>query len=99
MSELNSGKERARTLNWTAVAALYAGLSVGIVWLLYWGDYRNAVWLGLIGMGGALTAYGRVLEGRGQDEEARWWKWAASVVYVVFFVWAGSVLVRAWMGR
>ena len=85
-------------LNWPAVAALYAGLLLGMGALLYGGDYRNAAWLGLIGAGGALTAYGRVLEGRGETKSAQWWKRGAAAVYGVFFVWAGSVLIRFWMG-
>jgi len=85
-------------LNWAAISALYAGLGLGLVGLLYWGDYRNATWLALIGTGGGLTAYGRVLEGRGQNETARRWKQVAGVVYAVFFVWAGIVLLTAWGG-
>jgi hypothetical protein len=85
-------------LNWAAVAALYAALLLGMGALLYGGDYRNAAWLALIGTGGALTAYGRVLDGRGQTRRAQRWQWAAGAVYAVFFVWAGSVLVRFWMG-
>jgi len=88
-----------KSLNWPAVAALYAGLLLGLAATLYWGDYRNAAWLGLIGGGGALTAYGRVLAGRGQVEQARRWKWAAGVAYAVFFVWASAVLLQVWMGR
>jgi cyanate permease len=83
-------------LNWTAIAALYAALLLGLVGLLYWGDYRNAAWLALIGTGGGLTAYGRVLEERGHQDHARRWKRAAGIVYAVFFVWAGIVLVNAW---
>lgn len=86
-------------LNWSAVAALYAALGLGFVWMLYWGDYRNAAWLGLLGAGGGLTAYGRVLDHRGEADRAAWWKTAGGLVYVVFFVWAGVVLVRALMGR
>ena len=85
-------------LNWVAVVALYAALLLGMGGLLYGGDYRNAAWLGLIGTGGALTAYGRVLEERGATEAAQWWKRGAAAVYAVFFVWAGSVLIRLWMG-
>ena len=87
-----------QSLNWPAVAALYAALSVGIVGLLYWEDYRNATWLALIGTGGALTAYGRVLEGRGDEMRAQRWQWVAGGVYGVFFLWAGIVLFRAWWG-
>lgn len=86
----------AHDLNWPAIAALYAALSAGIVGLLYAGDYRNATWLALIGGGGALTAYGRVLEGRGDQARAQRWQWAAGGVYGVFFLWAGFVLLRAW---
>jgi hypothetical protein len=88
----------ASGLNWAAVVALYAALLLGMGALLYGGDYRNAAWLGLIGTGGALTAYGRVLEARGAAGTAQWWKRGAAVLYAVFFVWAGSVLVRFWMG-
>ncbi len=94
-------KERGasdRSLNWTAVAALYTGLVIGFAATIYWGDYRNAAWLGLIGTGGALTAYGRVLEERGQEVQAQRWQWAGGVAYGVFFVWAGTVLIRVWMG-
>ncbi len=87
-----------QSLNWAAVAALYAGLGLGLVAALYWGDYRNAAWLGLIGTGGALTAYGRVLDQRGQENRAQQWEWAAGAVYAVFFVWAGTVLFELWMG-
>ena len=87
-------RTEGRPLNWTAIAALYAALGLGLVGLLYWGDYRNAAWLALIGAGGGLTAYGRVLEGRGQEESAQRWKWVAGVSYAVFFVWAGIVLVN-----
>jgi hypothetical protein len=80
-------------LNWQAVTALYAALLLGIAWLLYWGDYRNATWLALIGTGGACTAYGRVLARRGRAEAAAWWKGGGAVFYVVFVVWAGSVLL------
>lgn len=87
-----------QSLNWTAVAALYAGLSVGIAWMVYGGHYRNAVWLILIGTGGGLTAYGRVLEGQGRGEAAQPLQWAAGAVYAVFAVWAGTVLLRVWLG-
>lgn len=85
-------------LNWTAVAALYVALALGLLWMLYWGDYRNAAWLVLLGTGGALTAYGRVKENQGAEEEAQRWKGFAGLVYAVFFVWAGTVLVRLWLG-
>lgn len=90
--------EDEQSLNWTAVAALYAGLSVGIAWMFYGGHYRNAVWLVLIGTGGGLTAYGRVLEGRGRKEAAQPWQWAAGAVYGVFVLWAGTILLRVWLG-
>jgi hypothetical protein len=95
---MNDRDEGSQSLNWTAVAALYAGLSLGLVGMLYWGAYRNAAWLALIGTGGGLTAYARVLEARGQDRRARRWSWASGVAYAVFFGWAGTVLVRAWLG-
>lgn len=81
-------------LNWQAVIALYAGLLLGIGWLLYWGDYRNATWLALIGTGGACTAYGRVLSLQGRAEAARWWKRGGAIFYVLFVIWAGSVLLQ-----
>mgnify|MGYP006421077767 CR=1 FL=1 len=81
-------------LNWQAVAALYTALLLGIGGLLYWGNYRNAMWLALIGTGGACTAYGRVLVLQGRVEAATWWKRGGAVFYVVFFVWAGSVLLQ-----
>ena len=90
---MNTQGENSRALNWTAVAALYAGLSAGIAWMLYAGHYRNAAWLILIGTGGGLTAYGRVLENKGRNEVAQRWQWAAGVVYLSFFVWAGGVLL------
>jgi hypothetical protein len=90
--------EGSQSLNWTAVAALYAGLSVGIVWMIYGGHYRNAVWLALIGTGGGLTAYGRVLESRGRAAAGQRWQWAAGVVYAAFVVWAGAVLMGVWVG-
>ena len=64
--------------------------------MLYWGDVRNAAWLTLIGLGGALTAYGRVLENRGKERAGQRWKWGAAVVYAIFFVWAGSVFLGIW---
>lgn len=96
MAEQNSTGDQP--LNWAAISALYAALVLGLVGLLYWGDYRNAAWLALIGTGGGLTAYGRVLEERGQNETARRWKQAAGAAYAVFFVWAGIVLLKAWGG-
>lgn len=85
----------AEPLNWWAVIALYAGVGLGLVWLLYWGDYRNATWLVLIAAGGGCTAYSRVLAARGQGTRAQWWEWAAAALYAVFFVWAGTVLLRS----
>lgn len=94
---MDDGKDGTQSLNWTAVAALYAGLSLGLVGTLYWGDYRNAAWLALIGIGGGLTAYGRVLESREKEERAQRWQWAGGVAYAIFFVWAGMVLIRVWV--
>jgi hypothetical protein len=84
-------------LNWTAIAALYAALGLSLIWMLYWGDYRNAAWLVLLGVGGGLTAVGRVKETADKDREARRWKRAGGLTYAVFFVWAGTVLIRIWM--
>jgi hypothetical protein len=81
-------------MNWLTIGALYAALLLGIGGLLYWGDYRNATWLSLIGAGGACTAYGRVLEQGGQTVRAHWWKRGGAVFYAVFFVWAGTVLLQ-----
>jgi hypothetical protein len=83
------------SLNWLAVGALYAGLALGLVWLLYGGDYRNATWLGLIGLGGGCSAYGRVLAARGHDVAARWSNRAGALFYAAFFLWAGAVLVQS----
>lgn len=85
---------RGSPLNWLAVAALYAGLLLGIAWMVYWEEYRNAVWLGLIGTGGACTACARVLRHSESGNKGRHWEWAGAVFYAVFAVWAGSVLVR-----
>jgi len=82
-------------LNWAAVSALYAGLFLGLLGLLYWGDYRNATWLLLIGLGGGCSAYGRVLSARGEDRSARWWNRAGALFYALFFLWAGTVLVKS----
>lgn len=92
-------EESSQSLNWTAIAALYAAISLGFVGMLYWGEYRNAAWLALLGTGGGLTAYGRVLENRGQVQDAQRWKWAAGLVYGVFFLWAGTVLLRTLLRR
>ena len=94
-----SPPDESEPLNWTAVAALYAGLLLGLGGLLYWGDYRNAAWLALLGVGGGLTAYSRVLENRGAAHEAQRWKWMGGLAYGVFFLWAGTVLVRALLGQ
>jgi hypothetical protein len=80
-------------MNWPAIGALYAALGLGIGALLHAGQYRNAAWLGLIGAGGACTAYGRVLEQRGVAA-ARWWKRGGALFYAAFFVWAGTVLLQ-----
>ena len=93
-----SPPDESEPLNWMSVAALYAGLLLGLGGMLYWGDYRNAAWLALLGTGGGLTAYGRVLANQGAAQTARRWKWAAGLVYGVFFLWAGTVLVRALLG-
>jgi len=81
-----------------AVAALYAGLGLGIVGMLYVGQYRNAAWLALLGLAGGCTAYGRVLHRRGEDDAATRWKWASGVVYGVFFAWLGVVFLRTLLG-
>lgn len=86
------------SLNWLAIAALYLGLILGIGWLMYWGDYRNAVWLILIGIGGGFTAYGRVLETDGRKAQAQRWQWAGAVAYLMFILWAGIVLIRTLTG-
>lgn len=93
MSESESSTSSEPPLNWTVVGALYAALSLGILWMLYWGEYRNVVWLILIGMGGACSAYGRVLSHR-EKEEGELWQWAGALFYLVFFLWAGTVLFR-----
>lgn len=81
------------SLNWVAVAALYSALLFGIIGLVYWGDYRNATWLALIGTGGGCTAYGRVLALEGKTESARWWNRGGALFYAIFAVWAGTVLL------
>ena len=81
-------------LKWPAVGALYVGLVLGLGGMLYAGLYRNAAWLALLGTGGALTAYGRLLRNRGAAQKAMRWKRAAGLVYGIFFLWAGFVLVR-----
>jgi hypothetical protein len=84
----------APPLNWWAIAALYAALLLGIVAMLVWGDYRNATWLSLIGAGGGCTAYARLLEAQGRAGRARWWKRGGALFYLVFFAWAGTVLLQ-----
>ncbi len=90
----SSPDRSAEPPDWPVVSALYAALLLGIGGMLYWGDYRNAAWLTLIGTGGGLTAYGRLLDSQEAPEAGRRWKWAAGVVYGVFFLWAGAVLAR-----
>lgn len=67
--------------------------------MLYVGLYRNAAWLALLGTGGALTAYGRMLEARGAEQAGQRWKRAAGLAYGVFFLWVGAVLLRMLLGR
>jgi hypothetical protein len=86
------------SLNWTAIASLYAGLILGLAGMLYGGLYRNAAWLALLGTGGALTAYARVLETHGAEQTTYRWKWAAGLAYGVFFLWVGAVLLRMLLG-
>jgi hypothetical protein len=81
-----------------AIAALYAGLGVGIVGMLYVGLYRNAAWLALLGVAGGCTAYGRWLGQRGQALAATRWKRVSGVVYGVFFAWVGTVLLQMLLG-
>lgn len=95
---MSNSADSKEPLNWTAISALYAALSLGFFWMLYWGDYRNAAWLALLGLGGGLTAYGRVQENQGAQQEAQRWKGAAGLAYGIFFLWAGSVLVRTLLG-
>ncbi|WP_263788503.1 hypothetical protein [Salinibacter grassmerensis] len=96
MSASSSASES--NLNWTAIAALYAGLVFGIGVMLLAGQYRNATWLGLLGLAGGCTAYGRVLARRGRAQTAKWWRWASGVLYAAFFLWAGTVFLRALFG-
>jgi hypothetical protein len=67
--------------------------------MLYWGNYRNAAWLALLGTGGGFTAYARTLRHRDAVEAASRWNIAAILVYGIFFLWAGTVLVRALLLR
>lgn len=86
-------------LNWTTIAGLYTGLLLGLAGMLYVGLYRNAAWLALLGTGGALTAYSRVLKARGAGQTAQRWEWAAALFYGAFFLWAGVVLLGKFLGR
>jgi hypothetical protein len=86
-------------LHWPAIAALYAGVLLGIAGMLHVGLYRNAAWLVLLGTGGALTAYGRMCKHRGDKRAARRWKRAAGLTYGVFFLWVGTVLLSMLLGR
>ena len=85
--------DESPSLNWTTIAALYAALLLGLGGMLYWGNYRNAAWLALLGTGGGFVAYARLLKRRGHEEAAQRWNWAAALVYGVFFLWAGAVLL------
>lgn len=85
-------------LDWTAISALYTALGLGLIWMLYWGNYRNAAWLVLLGTGGGLTAYGRMRKTQGAKQAAQRWGTAAGLVYAVFFVWASVVLLKVLMG-
>lgn len=82
------------SLNWLAVGALYTAVGLGLIGTLYWGQYRNAAWLALLALGGGLTAYARVLKQQQAEQAAQRWNRAAGLVYAVFFVWAGTVLMR-----
>lgn len=93
MSDSKPSSSSEPPLNWTTVVALYAALSLGILWMLYWGEYRNVIWLLLIGTGGACSAYGRVLSDR-EDERGDLWQWAGALFYLVFFLWGGAVFFR-----
>ncbi|MFB6271508.1 MAG: hypothetical protein ABEL51_01305, partial [Salinibacter sp.] len=84
-----SSADEPTSLNWLNVTALYAALLLGLGGLLYWGNYRNAAWLALLGTGGAFTAYARILEHRGASQVASRWNGAAALVYGIFFLWAG----------
>lgn len=95
----STAENSQESLNWTAITALYAALILGIGGALYWGKYRNAAWLVLLGTGGAFTAYGRVLANRGAEQEAERWKWFGGLVYAGFFLWAGTVLLTTLLGR
>jgi len=85
-------------LNWMAIAALYAGVGIGVVGMVYVGLYRNAAWLALLGLAGGCTAYGRHLEQRGRAAAATRWKRISGVVYGVFFVWVGTVFLQTLLG-
>ncbi|WP_157942148.1 hypothetical protein [Salinibacter altiplanensis] len=86
------------SLNWTAIAALYAGLLFGIGVMLLAEQYRNATWLGLLGCAGGCTAYGRVLTQQGRETIAKRWKWGSGLLYATFFLWAGTAFLRALLG-
>jgi hypothetical protein len=81
-------------INWMGIAAVYAGVVLGIGWMVYWGDFRNAAWLVLIGTGGGCTLYGRLLHRRGEEEAAGTWKVVGAAFYLVLFAWAGWVLLQ-----
>jgi hypothetical protein len=81
-------------INWMGVAAVYAGVVLGIAWMVYWGDVRNAAWLVLIGAGGGCTLYGRLLHRRGEEEAAGTWKVVGAAFYLVLLAWAGWVLLQ-----
>ncbi len=95
---VSSPSDSGSGLNWTAIAALYAGLVFGVVVMLSVGQYRNAAWLGLLGFAGGCTAYARVLERRGREAIAKRWKWTSGVVYGVFFLWVGTVFLQTLFG-
>lgn len=94
-----SAVDEPEPLNWTTIAALYGALLLGLGGMLYWGNYRNALWLALLGTGGGLTAYARRLKQRGAVEAASRWNFAAILAYGLFFLWAGAVLLRTLLLR
>ena len=99
MSTSPSAPESSKpSLNWTAIAALYAGLVFGMGVMLLAGQYRNATWLALLGCAGGCTAYGRVLTQQNRGRTARRWRWASGILYAIFFVWAGTVFLQALLG-
>lgn len=99
MRPLVSSADEPESLNWITIAALYGGLLLGLGGMLYWGNYRNAAWLALLGAGGGLTAYARRLKHQGASQAASRWNIAAILVYGTFFLWAGTVLLRALLLR